>query len=417
MFTSFSTALSALNATATAIDVVGNNLANINTPGYKASVSYFRDLVTQSSGDTQVGLGVAKPITVRQFTQGAVQGSGGLLDAAIQGDGFFVVKNADGQNLYTRAGSFQVDANGTLLTHTGEHVQGWTSTGVTGTVNTSGAIGDIVVPIGAAKKPVPTSEFTLDANLNSTAAADATSAFSGTINVYDSLGGTHVVTANFQKTGANQWSYGFTIPGAEITGGTAGTPFDISGASGTLTFGTDGQLTSPAVGSPVAFDIPGLVDGAADLHVSWNPYTAGGSGRLTQFGQPSASSASSQNGSGAAQLVSVSLTDGGRIMAKYSDGQQLLAGQLAMATVRNPDSLTAVGNNNYGVGALTSPPAIGLQNEGGRGSITGGATESSTVDIAREFTQLIVLQRSYQANSRVITTVDELSQETINLKK
>jgi len=422
MFTSFSTALSALNATATAIDVVGNNLANLNTPGFKTNVVYFRDLVTQSLGaglgETQVGFGTGRPLTIRQFTQGAIQSSTGLLDAAVQGDGFFVTRNGQNNMLYTRAGNFQVDDAGNLKTNTGEFVQGWTSLNTsTGVLDTNGAIGDILVPVGAAKQPVASSQFTLDLNLNSSAAADATSQFSGTIKVYDSLGTTHVLTVHFQKSAANEWAYNTTMPGEEISGGTAGTPFDISGASGSLTFGSDGQLTSPAPGSPIGFDIPGLATGASDIHLDWNPFTSAGAGRITQFGQPSAPSASSQNGSAAAQLIRVGLADGGKMLAQYSDGQQVVFGQVAMAGVRNPDSLIAAGNNNYQASALTATPAIGLPNQGGRGDIVGGAIESSTVDIAREFTNLIVLQRGYQANSRVITTVDELSQETINLKR
>jgi flagellar hook protein FlgE len=421
MFTSFSTALSALNATSTAVDVVGNNLANLNTPGFKTNVVYFRDLVTQSLGaglgETQVGFGTGRPLTIRQFTQGAIQSSTGLLDAAVQGDGFFVAKNAQGNTLYTRAGNFQVDDAGNLKTNTGERVQGWTSVDTTtGVLDTNGAIGDIVVPVGAAKQPIASTQFTLDLNLNSAAAADGTSKFSDTIKTYDSLGTTHVLTVHFQKTAANQWTYNVTIPGDEISGGTAGTPFDISGASGTLTFGTDGQLTSPAAGTPIPIAIPGLTTGAADMNLEWNPYNSSGSGRITQFGQPSAPAASSQNGSAAAQLIRVGLADGGKILAQYSDGQQVVVGQVAMASVRNPESLIAAGNNNYQVSARTATPAIGLPNTGGRGDIVGGAIESSTVDIAREFTNLIVLQRGYQANSRVITTVDELSQETINLK-
>src|SRR5207248_618760 len=159
--------------------------------------------------------------------------------------------------------------------------------------DTNAATGDIVVPVGAAKQPIATNQFTLDLNLNSSAAADATSKFSDTIKVYDSLGTTHVLTVHFQKTGANQWSYDVTIPGEEITGGTAGTPFAISGASGSLTFNADGLLTSPAAGTPIAFDIPGLTSGASDMHLDWNPYTGAAIGRITQFGQPSAAAASS----------------------------------------------------------------------------------------------------------------------------
>src|SRR5262245_1331984 len=192
MFTSFSTALSALNATSTAIDVVGNNLANMNTPGFKTSQVCFRDLVTQSLGaglgETQVGFGTGQPLTVRQFTQGAVQTSSGVLDASIQGDGFYVLRDAAGAIQYTRAGHFQADKNGNMLTSTGASVQGWTTVDpLTGAVNTNGPIGNIIVPVGSLKPPTPTTNFTMDLNLNSSATAGAASAFSTPITVYDSL--------------------------------------------------------------------------------------------------------------------------------------------------------------------------------------------------------------------------------------
>src|ERR1035438_5882216 len=420
MFTSFSTALSALDAMSTAIDVVGNNLANLNTPGFKDSTTYFRDLVTESLGaglgETQVGFGTGTPMTIRHFTQGAIQSSTGVLDAAIAGDGFFVVDNAQGNQLYTRAGSFQVDNPGTLRTNTGELVQGWTTiNATTGNVDTNMAISNIVVPVGGVKQPTATTNMTLDLNLNSAATADATSAHSETIKVYDTLGTSHTLTVNFQKTGANTWSYATTIPGEDVSGGTAGTPPAIAGSSGPLTFDSNGQLTSPANGSPIPVAITGLSDGASDMSLSWNPYTAAGAGRITQFGQPSASAATSQDGAPASELTQVGLANGGQLLAQYSDGTQVVVGQVAMANIRNPSSLIAVGNNNYEASALTSSPAIGLPNTGGRGDIQGGALESSTVDIAQEFTNLIVLERGYQANSRVVTTADQLSQETINL--
>jgi flagellar hook protein FlgE len=165
------------------------------------------------------------------------------------------------------------------------------------------------------------------------------------------------------------------------------------------------------------FDIAGLTSGAADMNLEWNPYFANGTGRITQYGQPSAPSANEQNGSASAQLIRIGLADGGRILAQYSNGLQVEVAQVALAAIRNPESLIAIGNNNYQLSARTASPAIGLAGTGGRGSILGGAVEYSTVDIAREFTNLIVLQRGYQANSRVVTTVDELSQETINLKR
>ena len=420
MFTSFSTALSALSATSTAIDVVGNNLANMNTPGFKSSAVAFRDLVTQSLGaglgETQVGFGTGLPLTMRQFTQGAIQTSSGLLDAAIQGDGFFVVTNAAGNIMYTRAGNFQVDKNGNLLTDTGQRVQGWMNVNpLTGAVDTNGAIGDVVVPVGSLQAPKPTSAFTVDLNLNSSAAADATSDFSAPMTVYDSLGNSHVLTLNFEKTGANQWSYAVAIPGDDVTGGTSGAPFPVSGATGTLTFDNTGALTDPAPGSPITFSVTGLTDGAADMNLSWDPYTAAGLARITQFAQPSASSASFQNGSGAAQLVHVGLADGGGILAQYSNGNQVVVGQLAMASIRNPETLLATGDNNFQLSALTAIPSIGVPGTGGRGEIVGGSIEASTVDIATEFTELITYQRAYEANGKVVTSADQLSQDTINL--
>jgi len=420
MFTSFSTALSALNATSTAIDVVGNNLANMNTPGYKTSAVAFHDLVTQSLGaglgQTPVVFGTGRPTTIREFTQGAIQTTSGLLDGAIQGDGFFVVGDSNGNTLYTRAGNFQVDKNGVLMTDTGQKVQGWTTFDpATGTVDTNGPVDNIVVPVGSLDPPTVTTQFTVDLNLNSNAAADTTSDFSTPMMVYDSLGNSHVLTLNFEKTGANQWNYSASLPGQDVSGGTAGTPFPISGASGSLTFDSSGNLTSPAAGSPIALSITGLTDGAADMNLTWDPYTSAGAGRITQFAQKSAQSASSQNGAPAAQLVHVSMADGGGVVAQYSNGHQVVVGQVALASIRNAGSLLAVGNNNYQLSALTANPSIGVPGTGGRGLILGGSIESSTVDIATEFTNLITYQRSYEANGKVVTTADQLSQDTINL--
>lgn len=421
MFTSFSTALSALNANSTAIDVVGNNLANLNTPGFKTSVVYFRDLVTQSLGaglgETQVGFGTGRPLTQRQFSQGSIQASTGLLDAAVQGDGFFVVRDSQGNNLYTRAGSFQLDTAGNMLNNTGERVQGWTAVDpATGMINTGGPIGDIMVPVGSVKPPIATGGFTLDLNLDASAPVGASSNWSTPIKVYDSLGAPHILTVNFQKTDTNEWKYDVTIPGTEVDGQAAG-PYAIPEATGTVTFDENGKLPVPPTGSPIKVKVSGLVSGGADLNLDWDLYSAAETGRITQFGQPSALSANSQDGSPAAQVIRVGLGDGGRVLAQYSDGQQVEVGQVAMASIRNPESLIAMGNNNFQLSAKSATPALGTAGTGGRGSIVGGALEFSTVDIAREFTNLIVLQRGYQANSRVVTTVDELSQDTINLKR
>jgi len=411
MITSFSTALSALAADTTAIDVIGNNLANLNTPGFKANVVSFHDLVTQSLGaglgETQVGFGVGAPVTLRQFSQGAIQSTGGPLDAAIQGDGFFVVRSNSNQTLYTRGGNLQVDTAGTLTMPTGEHLQGWTSTG--GPVNTNVPPGDISVPVGSLKAPIATTALSVDLNLNSSAATG--DQFSSTVQVVDSLGNFHNVTVTFTKqAAANTWNYSLAFPNADLTA--AGTP-----TTGTLTFSSSGVLTNPTSAStPPVLNANGLTDGAANLALTWNIFD-GQTPRITQFSQPSASSALAQNGAAAANLVHVGVGDGGQILAQYSDGQQVVVGQLAMATVRNPESLIAVGNSTYQLSARSALPAIGLPGTGGRGAVLGGSVEASTVDIAREFTNLIIFQRGYQANTRLITTVDEISQETINLKR
>lgn len=414
MLTSFSTALSGLSAHATAIDVVGNNLANLNTSGFKASSVTFHDLVTQSlgsgHGETQVGFGVGAPITLRQFSQGAIQSTGGQLDAAIQGDGFFVVKGPNGAMEYTRAGSFQVDTAGNLITATGEKVQGWQIQN--GILDTNGPVSNITVPVGTLKAPQVTTKISVDLNLNAAATAGPPAdTFSTSVEVYDSLGVSHVVTLTFTKnTAANTWDYSVKIPDSDLKA--AGTPL-----TGSVTFSGAGLLTSPATGSAAPkLSIKGLANGAADMDINWDLFN-GTAPRLTQFAQPSGASALSQDGSAAANLVRVGIGNGGKILAQYSNGDQVAVAQMALASIRNPESLQAAGNSVFIGSAGTAVPALGVPETGGRGGVLSGSVESSTVDIAREFTELIIFQRGYQANAKMVTTVDELSQDTINLKR
>ena len=424
MFTSFSTALSALDATSAAIDAVGNNLANLNTTGYKASSVSFYDLVTESVGASlaasQTGLGVAAPLVNHEFTQGAIASSTGPLDAAIQGDGFFVVRDpSSGNQMYTRAGNFRIDAQGNLLTATGQRVEGWSA--VNGVVQTNTAISDLNVPVGQLRKPVATTEFGLNTNLDAAAAAGSSDAnFSTSLQVYDSLGNPQTLTVTFTKdpTQNNTWTYQVTIPGSATTGGTPGTPTNLLATPGTLTFDANGNLTSPDAKTPVTLAVAGLSDGASDLSLTWNLYDPKtGVSNLTQFSQPSAVSGITEDGNSSAQLNHVAVGDGGVVMAQYSDGSQEILGQLAVADVRNPDSLIDVGQNNFQLSANTASPAIGIAGSGGRGTVLGSSLEGSTVDIATEFTNLIRFQRSYQAAGKVVTTVDQMSQDTINLKQ
>lgn len=415
MFTSFSTALSALGAHTTAIDVVGNNLANLNTAGYKASVVAFSDLVTQSLGaglgTTQVGFGVARPTTIRQFSQGAIQASSGPLDVAIQGDGFLVVDDPNtGAQLYTRGGNLQVNKEGQLVTATGFLVQGWNAVG--GELDTTQPVTGVIVPVGSLRTPEATENISFDLNLDAAGTAGPPAAtFSTSIEVYDSLGVSHVISVEFEKTAnPGEWGYSLSIPDADVT-----TP--VTPVTGTIEFDENGVLTSPdsATASP-SITVTGLNSGAADLSINWNLWD-GPAPRLTQYSQASAVAANAQDGFAASQLTTVAIGDGGVVLAQYSNGQQVAVGQLAMASIRNPESMIAVGNNNFQLSARSALPAIGVAGTGGRGEILGGSVEYSTVDIAKEFTNLIVLQRGYQANARVVTAVDEISQETINLKR
>lgn len=414
---SFSIALSGLTADTDALDIVGNNLANLNTTGYKDTTASFYDLLAQSAGGgaIQIGGGVSATIGQSQFTQGSIQLTGGTFDAAIQGNGFFVVQDSAGDTLYTRAGNFQLDGNGTLVTATGQDVQGWMSTN--GVVNTSGAVGNITIPANALSTPIATTQFSVNMNLQSDATVGSPAAtFSAPIQVVDSLGATQTLTATFTETAANTWGYSITIPGEALTGGTAGTPSQV--ATGTLTFDSNGNLKTPAAPGQVPVAITGLADGASDLNLNWNLYNATtGASTITQFDQPSAVSGTSQDGSTATEITQVSIADGGAIVAHYSDGSQSVVAQLALAGISNPQSLISVGQNNFELGADTATPAVGSPGTGSRGTIQGGALESSNVDIATEFTNLIVYQRSYEANSRVISTLDQLTQDLLNLKQ
>lgn len=414
MFTSFSTALSALGAHSTAIDVVGNNLANLNTPGFKASVVSFYDVVGQAMGgslaDREVGLGVGRPLSIRQFSQGGIQASNNPLDAAIQGDGFLVLRDTAGATVYGRGGNLQVNKEGVLMTATGERVQGWSA--VNGVITPNGILGDLTIPVGTLRPAKPTASFSLDGNLNAGATAGPPpDTFSHPLEVFDSLGASHVVSVTFTKAAAaGEWSYALSIPDGDVTS-------PVTPVSGTVAFDSAGRLVNPPATGPFpTLAVAGLKNGAADLTMNWSLYD-GTTPRLTQFARKSEVTLVAQDGSAVAQLTRVGLGDGGQILAQFSNGQQVLVGQLAMASVRNPESLLAVGNNSYQLSSRSALPAVGLPGTGGRGKIEGGAIENSTVDIAREFTNLIVLQRGYQANSRVVTTVDELSQETINLKR
>jgi flagellar hook protein FlgE len=190
-------------------------------------------------------------------------------------------------------------------------------------------------------------------------------------------------------------------------------------ATGTLSFDANGNLTSPAAPAQIPITISGLADGANDMNINWNLATEDGNGTpvVTQYAAASAVSASNQDGVPASQVTQVSIANGGAITAQFSNGNQVVIGQLALASVSNPDSLISVGENNFQVGADTATPVIGVPGTGTLGTVEGGALESSTVDIATEFTNLIVYQNSYEANSKVISTLDQITQNLLNMQQ
>jgi flagellar hook protein FlgE len=419
MYSGFSTALSALTADTTAINVVGNNLANLNTTGFKASEIDFSTLMAQSLGvgssNGQVGMGVAQVDAVQNFTQGSMTNTNGPLDCALQGSGFFVVTDSSNNQLYTRDGSFQLDASGNLLTATGQNVQGWTA--VDGVVDTNGAIGNITVPVGSVVPPVATANMSMDINLNSQAVTGAASGtFTAPIQVYDSQGTAHTLSVTFTQSAANNWGYTVTIPATDV--GQTGDP--VSLATGTLTFDGNGNLSSPAAATPPAPNTPVAITTSsltdqATLNVNWNLFNSAGTPTITQYAQTSAMSNPTQDGNAPGQVSNVAIQNGGLMVATYTNGQQMTLGQLAVASIANPTSLLQVGDNNLQASAATAQAALGAAGAGGRGTIVGGSLEASTTDMASQFTQLLTFERSYQAASRVISTDDQLLQETVNL--
>jgi flagellar hook protein FlgE len=416
----FSIALSSLQAESQAIDTTGNNLANLNTNGFKESIVDFKDLFSQYVGDSrefQSGLGVSAPINSALFSQGSIQSSQAPLAAAIQGNGFFVVNSPSGQQLFTRDGNFTQNSAGVLQTQTGEDVQGWLP-GSDGTINASGPTSNIVLPAGANLPPSATTTFSIGANLSANAAAGTSSGtFAAPMQVVDSLGNTHNLTITFTRSTSNpsNWSYDVTIPGGDLSGGTPGTQQSVLASPGSVTFNSDGTLSNANGTAPVAVNINGLADGAANMSIQWSLFDSNNNGLLTEYAQTSGLSSSTQNGEQAAQLNSVAIQTGGQVLAVYSDGRQKVEAQLALAAIQNPTSLENVGNNNFATSTLSATPAIGAPQSGGRGQILGSSLESSNVDMATQFTNLIVYQTAYQASSRVITTANNITQDLLQL--
>jgi flagellar hook protein FlgE len=423
MFPALNTALSALDSDSTAVDVIGNNLANLNTTGFKASTVSFQDLVDSAIAqtNTQPGFGVSPASITQIYSQGAITTTSGQYDNAISGNGFFVVNDGNNGQLFTRNGNFTVNSSGDLLTNTGQNVEGWNA--VNGVVNANGAVGNITLPNNLLSAPVPTANLSVQVNLDASQTVGTPGAsFSTSLQVYDSLGNPQMLTLSFTKTAANTYTYAVTIPGQNLTAGVSGTPSSI--ATGTMTFDSSGNLLTPAPPPPasnaaIPLPITGLADGAANLSINWNIYDPTTfAPTITQFAESSSGSTAlnpTQDGSASANIGSISMGQNGQILAQYGDSPAVVVAQLALAQIRNPESLVAEGNSLLQATGATSQASIGLPGTAGRGTIQGGALESSTVDIAGQFTNLIVFQNSYEAVAKVVTTVNTMEGDTIDL--
>ncbi|MGP8258715.1 MAG: flagellar hook protein FlgE [Acidobacteriaceae bacterium] len=407
----FSIPLSGLEATSQSLNVIANNLANLNTDGYKDETLNFGDIFNQMQGTSgngdpiQTGSGVQVAGTSSNFNNGSVSTTNVSSNMALQGNGFFVVQNGT-QTDYTRSGDFTVNSQGQLTTTNGELVMGYPA--VNGVVSTSEALAPISVDQASTVPAVASTTFQMNTNLDSSGGVGAT--FSTPITVYDSLGTAQTLSVQYTNTAANKWSYSITIPAA-ATGGT-GSPTTV--ASGNLTFDSSGNLTSPT-GTVTGIKITGLADGAADMNLTWNLNNASGTPSITQQDSASATSTTTQNGYGVGTLTSYSVLPDGTVQGQFSNSQTLALGQVAVASFANAQGLAQSGQSDYQATFASGTAVVGQAGSGGNGTITGGAVEGSNVDLSTEFANMIVAQQGYEANAKALTTLDQISQATIQM--
>jgi flagellar hook protein FlgE len=402
--------LSGLDANGTALSVIGNNIANVNTVGFKGSDVLFEDMLGAAVAGEQIGQGVSVGSIISSFSQGAFENTNSTTDLAISGDGFFAVSDGLG-TYYTRAGRFLFDANGTLVTPQGMTVQGWLAT-PDGTINTNGQ--PVNLAVGAAVSPPSAStSFKLDMNLNAEAiAADSAATpptlgetFSTTVQAYDSKGGTITLTIDMEYMGNGQWNWT-----ASAAGGT-------TADAGSLQFDSNGQLVSTTTDQTIA--IGNLANGAEPLTLTWDLVNDTGTpnNSVTSFASPSVINGQSQDGYGVGYLQGVAVNSTGEISGFFSNGQNRNLGQVALADFRSPWGLVSLGQGAYAASLASGEAAYGAAGSGGRGDISSGTLELSNIDLAKEFVKMITAQRGFQANSRVITTSDELLTDVVNLKR
>lgn len=410
----FSTPLSGLTASNTALQVISNDLANLNTDGYKAQTAVFSDVFYQNLGTSgnddpiQTGHGTQVAGITQDMTEGSISSTGISSNMAINGSGYFVTSDSSGALSYTRDGDFTTNTAGQLTTLGGQLVMGYPATA--GVISTNATLQPLNVGAGTTQPANATTTFSLTANLDASSAAGTT--FTSPITVYDSLGGAHQLSVNYTNNGSGSWGYTVTVPSSDLQSGGTGTSTTV--ASGTLTFDSSGNLTSPT--GSISLAIGPFSDGAAAMTPTWQLNGTGGAPLLTQTVGTSTNSAQSQNGYPSGTLSSFAVLGDGTIQATFTNGQNLAIGQVAVASFANPEGLSLSGNDQYAVTAASGPAVIGTAGTGGRGAIEGSSVEQSNVDVATEFSALIVAQRSYEANAKAVTAFDQIEQDTIQMK-
>lgn len=421
---SFSIPLTGLNADSRALNTIANNLANMNTTAFKAQTTNFADLFYQQVGSTgsgdpiQVGAGVQVSTNATDFTQGSINSNGNATNVAINGAGFFVVNAGNGSNEFTRAGDFTLTSSGNLVTSNGLTVMGYPA--VNGVVNTNSPLTALQIPIGQVQQPQATTSLDMTVNLDS---EPGSAALPAQVTVYDSLGSPHIATVTYTQTAANTWDYSAALPAAEFASGIS-TP-----VTGTLSFGANGILqsvtpqggvatpvgTSPGDISSIPLSFTGLADAANNLNMNWNLLGSNGTPTIGQVDAKSAASATHQDGYAPGQYQDFAIGADGTVTVSYSNGQKQNVGQLALASVTNVQGLRMLGNGDYATTLASRTASIAVSGSAGLGVLRGGALEASNVNISQEFSNLIIAQRAFEANSKTVTTFDSITQETINM--
>lgn len=440
MNTSFYSALAGLSAYSGALNVVGNNLSNLNTSGFKASDISFEDLVTRTFGGIatngagnpmQVGLGTLPNNISGVFSQGSIQNTQDPTNVAMEGSGFFVVGETTEDRFYTRAGNFFFDSEGNLINPGGKYVLGY-GADATGAITASGGLEIISIPPNSTSGPQATQNLEVFSNLDVREANGTQYATSAT--VYDSKGAPHTITINFYHNqipptagtgvvapagGNDWWSYEVTIPGADQTTGVAGTPTVLSEGyiefDGTGTLATINGAAVPGAATNVAVTVANLTNGADDLVFNWNMVDGDNVPIITGYPIASSTSATNTDGYPPGNITSVVVDGDGILQGVYSNGRVENVAQLAVANFNNPKGLLKRGRNLYSETLASGDASIGSANTGGRGSVIGSSLEASNVDIAVEFTRMLVYERGYQANSKIITAADTLTQTALAL--